>query len=262
MQECFSIRHQSVIKASECDYAEHDGFLLCLVCDEPVFLRKSHVRNGHKVVSALIHHKDSKFASTCELRSVVNREVLHRQSIRQHNQTLAKLELYMWKLLKTNACVELKHWSNMLCDCKSKADTFKGLCGWNDEILTRDLDTIWKCYEKIAEGLRTGDNGLKDISPERAKAIEQLCQHNNNVYWHRHINISWQAYKLLTTSHHMYPIRERLYGVLCYPRYMNANGITVGRWIREFDDTNCRYIAHLISGIQYICLTVDWQSLL
>ena len=91
MQECFSIRHQSVIKASECDYAEHDGFLLCLVCDEPVFLRKSHVRNGHKVSDAFVHHKDSKFASTCELRSVVNREVLHRKSIRQHNQTLAKL---------------------------------------------------------------------------------------------------------------------------------------------------------------------------
>lgn len=262
MQECFSIRHQSVIKASECDYAEHDGFLLCLVCDEPVFLRKSHVRNGHKVSDAFIHHKDSKFASTCELRSVVNREVLHRKSIRQHNQTLAKLELYMWKLLKTNACVELKHWSNMLRDCKSKADTFKGLCEWNNDILSKDMDIIWSCFVKITEQLRTGDNVLKEVPVERFKKIEQLCEKSSNIYWHRHINISWQAYKLLTTSAKFYPIRERLYGVLCHPIHMNANGITVDKWMREFDDTNCLYIAYLISGMQCICLTVDWQALL
>lgn len=262
MQESFSVKLQQIVQAKNAEYDLHDGILLCCICEEPVFLRKAHERKGYKVSDAFIHHEDSKFAATCKLRSVVNRELIHKAIQKRHNQTITKLQVHMWRYLKTNLCIDLKHWMHLLKDCQTKKQTFNGLCEWCEELYVKDWDGVWKCYKKLHESLRTNKFQIVSTSPEINKKLYALCRESTDVYWYRHLNVSWQAYKLFTSSPYFKDMRKRIYGVLAHPDYLASAGITADRWMADLEEVNKEFAIHLIGYTQYIFLTVDWQALL
>lgn len=118
-----------LIEADRADYDDYKGFLRCPECGEPVFLRKSHTRQSAQRVSAVggtaiavpsqlitvpsafVHHQAVPEVSVCELRvgSYTEAEVEYRRSV-SRDQRLKKLQVSMWKYLKTNLFFSLNNY--------------------------------------------------------------------------------------------------------------------------------------------------------
>lgn len=69
MREAYSIKKQRLVKATESDYSDYYGFLLCPYCDDVVFLRKSCVWRNRTLNAVFVHHERTEISIECEKRS-------------------------------------------------------------------------------------------------------------------------------------------------------------------------------------------------
>ena len=131
-----------LIPASKADYQDYYGFLKCPVCNEPVFLRKSHLRNGKEITASFVHHKAVPEISTCELRvGNYSKEDIEIFAAKARNQRLQKLNISMWKYLKTNMSVHFRGY-NQVKDKTKGNPAFEFLLNYADECLMNNSDLI------------------------------------------------------------------------------------------------------------------------
>lgn len=260
MKTAYSIKLQDTITANKAEYTDHNGFLLCESCWEPVFLRKAHTAGNRHVSSAFIHHKLSDHTTSCELRVKLMHETLCKKHTLRRQQTIQKLQLSMWKYLKTNLVVDLTRWQKWLKESSEPKRAFYNLCDWCDELLNLEKDINWDSFRTAHEMLR---NGLEDhfIYGDFAE-LKALCQKTSDIYWYRQLQLAWDAYLLFTQSASMKELRRRYYGMVCHISMLKQHGLDDPFLLSGSVDSVTKFATYLIGYCQYMFLTTDWQKLL
>lgn len=249
-----------LIPASKADYQDYYGFLKCPVCNEPVFLRKSHLRNGKEITASFVHHKAVPEISTCELRvGNYSKEDIEIFAAKARNQRLQKLNISMWKYLKTNMSVHFRGY-NQVKDKTKGNPAFEFLLNYADECLMNNSDLIVDEFIPVlGKMLKTQDDDIGIIKQTLGQFNEFLNDLKSD--WELHEKIAKEAAKLFL-SPAMKEIRYRVLTVLCYPGNMQLLDkdlveLKMGteKWQQIFGN-------YLTQQICLIFLSVNWIKLL
>jgi hypothetical protein len=131
-----------LIPANKANYQDYYGFLKCPECNEPVFLRQGHLRQGREIKASFVHHKAVPEISVCELRiGKYSQEDIETFATKAKKQRLQKLSISLWKYLKTNMSINFKSYEKVRNDTKHNP-TFKFLLDYADDYLKNNSDLI------------------------------------------------------------------------------------------------------------------------
>lgn len=245
-----------LIKADEADYEHYKGFLKCPVCDDLVFLRKSHRRGKRFVNSAFIHHKASIEASICEQRVKTYRtQQIQEIASKARGQRLAKLRVSMWKYLKTNLTVDLKYWDKD----KKTVEKNEGLA--EAVRLTHELVDVNK-NEFLEAIFQEIVDKFFDEETIMARAIEDHTHFSKfkikwKSRWKLHCKISKEMLDVFLNNSEFQEIRHRVLCCLCQPGFVNEMAVPAG--VEVGSDAWCTHLAsYILISICFLFITVQW----
>lgn len=249
-----------LIPASKADYQDYYGFLKCPVCNEPVFLRKSHLRNGKEITASFVHHKAVPEISACELRvGKYSQEDIETFAAKAKKQRLQKLNISMWKYLKTNMSVHFRGYNQVQNHTKGNP-TFAFLLDYADQCLMNNSDLIVDEFIPVlGKMLKNQDDDIGIIT----QALSQFNQFLNDLKsdWELHQKIVQESAELFL-SPPMKEIRYRVLTVLCYPgnmQLLNRDLVTLNMQTESWQKLFSNYLTHQIC---LIFLSVNWIKLL
>ncbi|MEA5578701.1 hypothetical protein [Anabaena sp. UHCC 0451] len=249
-----------LIEASKADYQDYYGFLKCPVCNEPVFLRKGHLRNGKEITASFVHHKAVPEISTCELRvGKYSQEDIEVFVAKAKKQRLQKLNISLWKYLKTNMAVSFRDYEKLRHKTRNY-QLFADLLAYGDQCITNNIDSIVEnLIPTIGEMIKNQDDNIGVIM----SMLDKFNSFVNDLKsdWLLHEKIAKESAELFL-SPQMKEIRYRALTVLCYPDNMNLMNkdlielrMNTDEWIKIF--TN-----YLTLQIALIFISINWIKLL
>lgn len=251
MLEAYSIKQQRIVKASESDYPDFYGYLLCPSCDDVLFLRKSFLREGVRVSASFIHFAENEITVECKKRvRGSNQKRVAQAKYKSRQQQINKLSLSLWKHLKTNQGVELKYWDKYFEYAMYKKDSFIRITNHLDKISSQlSLDDLWLAYDISVDAVKSFN---RDIS----KWLSSMTL----AEYYRQLSISWDLFKLLLFNNNFRELRLRIYSMLLHPEHLKSIGL-----VREQINTanfSEKVLAYIISSFVLIITTVDWREIL
>jgi hypothetical protein len=249
-----------LIPASKADYQDYYGFLKCPICNEPVFLRKGHLRNGQEIQASFVHHKAIPEISTCELRvGNYSKEDIETFAAKARNQRIQKLNISMWKYLKSNISVYFNGYEQIRNKAKGNL-TFGHLLDYGDECLLNNNDLIVDEFIPVlSEMLQNKDNYITILQQKLGQLNEFLSDLKSD--WELHEKITKEAAELFL-SPAMKEIRYRVLTVLCYPdnmQLLNRDLVTLNMQTEAWQKLFSNYLNQQIC---LVLLTVNWIKLL
>ncbi|MBD6620152.1 hypothetical protein FNW02_31265 [Komarekiella sp. 'clone 1'] len=245
-----------LIIADEADYNDYKGFLKCPNCKEPVFLRKSHIRNEIQIPSSFVHHKAVKEVSACELRvGRYTKQDVEIISAKAKGQRLDKLRISLWKYLKHNLTISLKSWSKSAEDVK-KVKLLSEVVDYGKEILEGNVEFILDNTLPRTEILLSEKDPLIAITTE-AKPFFDTFLKENKSNWKLHCKVAREALELFLSSQSMKEIRQRMLCCLCHPTALQSLPELLDL-DTETPEWKEKFTAYLTLQITFIFLTVDW----
>lgn len=245
-----------LVAAVDADYDDYKGFLRCPDCKEPVFLRKSYIRNKIQIPSSFVHHKAIPEVSNCELRvGKYTIQDVENISAKAKGQRLKKLQISLWKYLKHNSTIDLKSWSKDAEDVK-KIKFLGELVDYGMKILKNNTQLILDhALPRIGILLIEKDPHIV-IMPGKQPLIDAFLK-NYKSNWTLHCKIASEALDLFLSSQSMREIRYRMLCRLCHPTALQIMpkllklDIRTVKWKEEFS-------GYLVTQIVSIFLTVGW----
>ncbi|MGM3309686.1 hypothetical protein ACSQ6I_27510 [Anabaena sp. WFMT] len=249
-----------LIEASKADYQDYYGFLKCPICNEPVFLRKSHLRDGREIKASFVHHKAVPEISTCELRiGKYSQEDIEAFASKAKKQRLQKLNISMWKYVKTNMAVIFKDYDKLKVQTKN-VKSYQGLLVHADNCLTNNIEFI---VENLIPQIGKVINNKNADVGEIMGLLEKFNSFVNNLKsdWLLHEKIAKEATELFL-SPQMTEIRYRALMVLCYSKnviLINRDLVTLDMDTEEWQKLFTNY---LTLQIALIFISINWIKLL
>ncbi|MBH8564444.1 hypothetical protein I8748_20035 [Nostoc sp. CENA67] len=248
-----------IIAADEADYDDYKGFLKCPNCKEPVFLRKSHLRNEIEIGSFFVHHKAMPEVSACELRvGRYSKQDVEIIAAKAKGQRLEKLKISLWKFLKNNLTINLKSWSTSASDVK-RIKFLGEVVDYGMEILENNVNFIIDNTLPRVETLFIEKDPKIAIIPEMQPFFDAFLKQNKSN-WRLHCKITREALELFLSSHSMKEIRYRLLCCLCHPKALES--------VPELLDLDAetvewreKFTAYLTLQVTFVFLTVDWINI-
>lgn len=248
-----------IIDASEADYSDFKGFLKCPECKEPVFLRKSFIRNNIEVSSSFVHYKAIPEVSVCESRvGKYSQTDIGVISAKARGQRLDKLRISMWKFLKRNLSISFKAYSKSATDAK-KIKFLNDVIDFGTQILDSNIEFIIESTLPKIEILFKEKDSRIAINPKMQPFFDAFLKENKSN-WKLHCKITKEALELFLSSPYMKEIRHRVLCCLCHPTTLQS--------IPELLDLDAetlewreKFTAYLTLQITFIFLTVDWINI-
>ncbi|MBD2295112.1 hypothetical protein H6G06_16900 [Anabaena sphaerica FACHB-251] len=249
-----------LIEASKADYQDYYGFLKCPVCNEPVFLRKGHLRNGKEIQASFAHHRAVPEISTCELRvGNYSKEDIEVFAAKARNQRLQKLNISMWKYMKTNISVNFSGYEQIRNRAKGNT-TFGYLLDYGDECLLNNNDLIVDEFISVFSKMLRNQGDYITIIKERLGMLNQFLNDLTSD-WELHEKITKEAAELFL-SPPMKEIRYRVLTVLCYPDNMQLLNRDLVKLNMQTEAWQKLFSNYLNQQICLILLSVNWIKLL
>lgn len=252
------------ISAQDADYEDYKGFLKCLECSEPVFLRKAHKRKPKgisnteqvEVEAAFVHHKAVPEVSVCIDRvGRYTKEDVEAARNASKNQRLQRLIVSLWKMLKTTLSIDLKNWSALVQDVK-KNSFLNEVVGYALDILDKNQEFILEStFSRVAELIKEKDPAI-GITPEAEAMVNSFLKARSRS-WELHCQISKEALELFLKSSAMKEIRYRLCCCLAHPKSLEAIPELLD-WDTATPEWRSRFVAHITLYVTFVFLMVDW----
>lgn len=245
-----------IVSACDADYDTYKGFLRCLECGEPVFLRKWHVRGDSIVPDAFVHFKAVKEVSACELRvGQYSKEDVEKLYSQARKQRLMKLQVSMWKYIKRNFAFDIKSCMGFISEVK-QSEFLQELVKFAQESLEGNVpfildNTLPRMSELMAEG-----SPLIGVDPEREDQFKTFLKENRRD-WVLHAKITREALDLFLTSTAMSEIRYRFCCCFCHPSVLSVMPDLM-ELDTETTEWKQKFITFLTLQICFVFLTIDW----
>ncbi|MBD6620646.1 hypothetical protein FNW02_33975 [Komarekiella sp. 'clone 1'] len=248
-----------IIAAEDADYEDYKGFLKCPICKEPVFLRKSHIRNNTQVPSSFVHHKSVPEISICELRvGKYTKQDIEAIATTARKQRLDKLRISLWKFLKYNLTIDLKSWSKYTQDAK-KLKLLNEIIDYGMQNLDGNINFILdNTLPRVETLLKTKDSRIA-VSPEIEPFINSFLKENKS-HWQLHCKITREALELFLTSNSMKEIRYRLLCCLCHLTSLQSMPELLDLDM-ETDEWKGKFLAYITLQVTFVFLTVNWVKI-
>lgn len=251
MLEAYSIKRQRIVKATESDYQDFYGYLICPECDDVLFLRKAHVRDGVEIKASFVHFTQNDLTTECKNRIKARKqENIRKSKYKSRQQQIKKLSLSLWKHLKTNKDVDLKYWDVYFKAAMYKKESFKKITDHLDGLANQlTIDDLWIAFDASL-------SSTKNFKGDTSKWLNSMCLAD----FYRHTNISWDLFNLLMFNRNFKDLRLRIYSVLLHPEHLEAVGLIGGNINRP--DFNQKVLAYIVSSFVLAVATVDWKKIL
>ncbi len=249
-----------LIAANKADYQDYYGFLKCPECHEPVFLRQGHLRQEKRIKASFVHHKAVPEISTCELRiGKYSKEDIETFASKARNQRLQKLNISMWKYVKTNMAVNFKVYNIVQSKAKNY-QFFENLLDYGHSTLIYNTEYIvYKMIPMIGEMMENKDDDIEVISESTDRFNKFMSELKSD--WLLHEKIAQEAAELFL-SPQMKEVRTRVLMILCYPNSMKLINNDLVELTMESEVWQQAFVAHLTNAIALIFISVNWIQLL
>lgn len=245
-----------LLEACNADYEDYKGFLKCPNCKEPVFLRKSHSRDGKTIESSFIHHKAIREVSVCELRvGRYTQEEVTAIASKARGQRITKLNISMWKYLKTNLCINLKQWSQQKKQLES-IDIGIHLIDYAHLVLRNNVEFMTDDTLPRVQELLLHQDPRVGIIPEMKPFFDKFIK-ENKAHWTLHCKIAQEALELFISSNYFKEMRYRLISCMCHPTSLESVPSLLDL-DSATEEWKIRFAAYVTLQSSFIFLTVDW----
>lgn len=248
MREAYSIKKQRLVKATESDYSDYYGFLLCPYCDDVVFLRKSCVWRNRTLNAVFVHHERTEISIECEKRSNSTKDsTALKAKYKSRDQQIEKLAFSLWKHLKTNQALDLKNWTHYYKSAMAKRRSFERITFSLDTSLVQiEKDNLWSVFEKSAQGVIRNTPFLKEMTPWK---------------YTQHLNLTWPLLLLFLKSPRFKELRQRIYAIILSPSVLESLAIYPENE-EHIEKFHMKVLSHILLSFNLTFITVDWGSIL
>jgi hypothetical protein len=248
-----------LVSADEADYDDYKGFLRCPNCKEPVFLRKSHLRNETEISSSFVHHKAVPEVSVCELRvGRYTKNDIENIYAKARGQRLEKLKISLWKYLKRNLVINLKVYPTFAQDIK-KIKLLEEIVNYGMEILSTNIEFIVDNTLPRVEVLLINKDSRMAIVPEMQPFFDAFIKENKSS-WRLHCKIVREALDLFLSSQYMKEIRYRLLCCLCHHKSLESTPELLDLDTESIEWKE-KFAAYITLQVTFVFLTVDWINI-
>lgn len=260
-----------LIPVDKADYSTYDGGLICPECGEDVFLRKSHTRTNQEVSAAFCHKRAIPEVSVCELRvGRYTQQDVERMAGEARDQRRRKLQVSLWKYLKTNRYLNLNLWEKNRTEWKR----YSKINHWftsqietliNDAVVTFISKDSQESIEKIVT------NSIDELFLTKLE-LEVFVRYYNQFAvelfndfrlkrsstWRLHTKISKEVAIFLCQDINRNLIERILWSILDLELsdFGDENIHLLATWNKPHWKDDFLFV--LIRKIAFIVLTVDW----
>ncbi|MTJ14779.1 hypothetical protein FJR11_19805 [Anabaena sp. UHCC 0187] len=249
-----------LIEASRADYQDYYGFLKCPECNEPVFLRQGHLRQRKQIKASFVHHKAVPEISACELRiGKYSKEDIEAFASKAKKQRLQKLNISMWKYVKTNMAVNFKDYDKLKTQTKN-VKSYQGLLVYADNCLTNNVEFI---VDNLIPQIGKVINNKNAAVGEIMGLLDKFNSFVNDLKsdWLLHEKIAKEAAGLFL-SPQMKEIRYRALVVLCYPKNMELLNRDLVELNMQSETWNKLFTNYITLQIALVFISINWIKLL
>lgn len=248
-----------LIAATEADYSDYKGFLVCPECGEPVFLRKAHKRGEAIIGDAFIHHKAIPEVSICEARvGRYDQQTVQAIQAQARGQRLAKLRVSLWKFIKSSAICDFRNWASAVREAK-EYQMIEEVVQFADDSATQNLELLAKMMPIILDDIRDNANEVDILEPVATTRLVQFTKSRKRD-WMLHSRIATEALGFLLTDG-MKESRWRMLSYISNPLYYSM--LNRYDWIDEDMATKhwrLNFAKHILCTMCLIFASIDWIS--
>lgn len=267
-----------LIEASDADYPDYYGLLVCPECGEPVFLRKSHERSLSEEIEEIeenlimvkdhfVHHKVTAYNLGCKMRTKIyakeKEEQLKQEAKKAHDQRLNLLRISMWKYLASNSAISLKLYSKAVKFIQEESSLRRYTSIAESFFDTKALKNYSNTDKPFLNIIKIVETYSVIWAKENFTVVVDFKE-SHKTTWPFHLKVTNEAFDLFSESKAMKPIRHRLICLATsqlWSNHIRINNIdlmklTIDEEVAEF------YLNKLLQYIGVVFLTVDWQIVL